>query len=345
MKRSISIINTEIQLINVIEAIHCFECEENILVIGQFNIRMDRIKKIEEMMKEPLFKQHFKKTIHLPLYLSNRNPLRFIGYILAYIKFFFYVLLSKKFDCCFFGVVTDIIVKPIAYLTQYKNPKCMLCLIDEGTRTESEARERTNKEKFIMLQQNRNLKLFHGFVLSIARKWTYPALTYFTIYKPQLLPQDNIVENKYCFFKKNKISNINLNSNAVVIVGQPMYELHLSSLERYQRVINRVACNFSGKHIYYAPHPIETEYIKWLPNGITPLQTHYPLELVLIVNKVDVLVGFFSNVLTNAAYLGLCENIISIPLERTSREQFCETKCPDNDYTRLGIQVSTDFLD
>ena len=47
MKRSISIINTEIQLINVIEAIQHFECQDNYLVIGQFNIRLDRIHKIE----------------------------------------------------------------------------------------------------------------------------------------------------------------------------------------------------------------------------------------------------------------------------------------------------------
>ncbi len=341
MKRSISIINTEIQLINVIEAIHHFECTENYLVIGQFNIRMNRIQKIENMLKEPLFKQHFKKIIHLPLYLSNKNPLRFLAYILAYIKFFFFILCEKKFDCCFFGVVTDIIVKPIVYLTHYKNPKCTLCLIDEGTRTEAEANERILKRELIALQQKRKRSLISGYCLAIIRKWIYPALTYFSIHKPSLLPQDILIENNYTFFKRHKISNISLADNAVVIVGQPMFELQITTLEKYQKIIYHIANKHTNKHTYYAPHPIETEFYKWMPNQVTILQTHYPLELVLMVNKIDCLIGFDSNVLINAASLKLCENIISIPIRDSCSKPDEETKITNYEYHQLGIHIAT----
>lgn len=341
MKRSISIINTEIQLINVIEAIHHFECTENYLVIGQFNIRMNRIQKIEKMLNEPLFKQHFKKIIHLPLYLSNKNPLRFLAYILAYVKFFFLILCNKKFDCCFFGVVTDIIVKPITYLTLYKNPQCTLCLIDEGTRTEAEANERILKGELIARQQKRKRLLFSGYCLAIIRKWIYPALTYFSIHKPSLLPQDSLIKNNYTFFKGHKISNISLDDNAVIIVGQPMYELHITTLEKYQKIIYHIVNKYANKHIYYAPHPIETEFHKWMSNQVSLIQTHYPLELVLMVNKVDFLIGFDSNVLINAASLKLCENIISIPIRDSSCRPDEKTKKANYEYHQLGIHVAT----
>lgn len=316
MKRSISIINTEIQLINVIEAIQHFECGNNYLVIGQFNIRPERIQKIEKMLEEPLFKQHFKKIIHLPLYLSNKNPLRFIGYLLAYIKFFFLILFSKKFDCCFFGVVTDIIVKPIVFLTHYKNPQCMLCVIDEGIRVTVDANERVKNAELITLQNKKSQKLLYGYYQAITRKWLYPSLTYFSIFQPVLLPQDTLIPNMHVFFKSNRISNIQLSDNAIVIVGQPFYELHFTSLEKYQEIIHHIIEHNSGKSIYYAPHPIETEYTKWLPQLVSVIKSSYPLELILINNHIDTLIGFSSTVLFNYSAMEPKKNTYSISLTR-----------------------------
>lgn len=339
MKRSISIINTEIQLINVIEAIHHFECTENYLVIGQFNIRMERIQKIEDMLKEPLFRQHFKKIIHLPLYLSNKNPLRFLAYVLAYIKFFFLILCEKKFDCCFFGVVTDIIVKPIAYLSQYKNPQCMLSIIDEGTRTEAEADERIQMKEQIIYQQKHKKNLVLGYCLAIIRKWIYPSITYFSIYHPALLPQDVLFRNKYTFFKQNKLPNIHIEKNSVVIVGQALYELHAMSLQTYQKIIDSVLTKYKDFPIHYAPHPIESEYIKWLPKHVNILRTPYPLELVLIVNPVRAVVGFYSAALFNCAYMEICEDITSISLNKEIYDTVMEIINKNN------LKINSIFLD
>lgn len=316
MKRSISIINTEIQLINVIEAIHHFKCEENYLVIGQFNIRPDRIQKIEKMMEDPLFNQHFKRIIHLPLYLSNTNPLRFLGYILAYIKFFFLILFSKKFDCCFFGVVTDIIVKPIVYLTQYKNPECMLCVVDEGARVIMDSNNRVQNEDSLLRQQNKRIHLFYGLYLAITRKWIYPALTYFSIYQLSLFKQDILICNEYNYFKQNKIQQILLKEHAIVIVGQPMSELKIITSSTYQQIIQNILAKYKEYTVYYAPHPIETEYKQWLPGTTIILNTQYPLELLLIANHIDTIFGFYSTVLLNCASMKLCKNIFSISLDK-----------------------------
>lgn len=321
MKRSISIINTEIQLINVIEALQHFECNDNCLVIGQFNLKPERIKKIEKMLEEPLFRQHFNKIVHLPLYLSGKNPLRFIGYILAYIKFFFFVLFSKKFDCCFFGVMTDIMVKPIAYLAYYRNPDCMLCVIDEGVRVMEDARIRVQNVSQVP-QKQRKRNLFCGYFLAITRKWSYPAVTYFTIYQLPLLPQDSLVNNDYHFFKTHKFQISPLSDNAVVIVGQPLVELEITTAETYHSIISRIVSAYSDHTIYYAPHPIENSLDQLSLYNIQILRTQYPLELVLMTNNIFAIIGFSSTALLNSAYLKLCQNIFSIDLN-------------DEDYFRL----------
>jgi hypothetical protein len=315
MRRSITIINTEIQLINAIEALNHLECTENYLIIGQFNTQTSRIKKIENMLKEPLFRQHFKKIIHLPLYLSNKNPLRFLGYILAYIKFFFFILFSKKFDFCFFGVVTDIIVKPIVFLTQHKNSNCTLCVIDEGIRVLEDAKERVQHERQLLVQEESKTTLIQGYYKAITRRWLYPKLTYFSIYQLPLLKDDILIKNEYLFFKHHKLPSVSITDHAIVIVGQPYAELGFTKLGTYQQIITQIINTYKNHTIYYAPHPIETMFHQWLPNNIVILRTTYPLELVLISNSVETILGFASSVLFNCASMKLCKNIISISLD------------------------------
>lgn len=340
MTRSISIINTEIQLINVIEAIHHFKTEENYLVIGQFNIKTDRIQKIEKMLMEPLFSQHFKKIIHLPLYLSNKNPFRFVGYALAYIKFFFLILFQKKFDFCFFGVVTDIIVKPIVYLTQYKNPECRLCVIDEGGRVIADAKERTMNESKIKLQNSRTQGLLSGFIQAINRTWAYPSLTYFSVFQLSLLPQDKLIHNDYVFFRANQIQTSQLKKNAVVVVGNPLCEHNIIPLAQCQKIINTVIAKYDAHPIYYAPHPMETEYVKWMPKHVTLLQTHYPLELVILANHADTLIGFASTALFNCAAMKICDNIISISLDEQNNEGNAEViRAWNTELSKVGVHV------
>mgnify|MGYP001810797482 FL=1 len=126
--RSISVINTGIQLVNVIEAVNQNGCEENYLVIGQFNLHPDRIRQIRKMLQDEFLNSHFKKIYGLPKQFSPKNPLRFVSYILTYIKFAWIILRAKKFDFCFFGVYTDIIMRPIAFLSWYRNRKINICV-------------------------------------------------------------------------------------------------------------------------------------------------------------------------------------------------------------------------
>lgn len=347
MKRSITIINTEIQLINAIEAIHHFECDENFLVIGQFNFRPKRIQKIENMLEEPLFRQHFKRIIHLPLYFSHKNPLRFIGYILAYIKFFFLILFSKKFDYCFFGVMTDIIVKPIAFLTQYKNPQCKLCVIDEGIRIIADTLDRVHNQEAIIRQSKKKQNLLQGYCQAITKKWQYSSLIYYSIYQLSLLPQDRLIQNTYAFFKQNRIPSIQLENHAVIIIGQPFFELQLMVLSEYQKIIQQIVEKYKTSPVYYAPHPIETEYAKWLPAQIAIVKSQYPIELLIMVNHVDTLIGFSSTALLNCASMGICDNIISISVENNSDTLSSETAKENQlqkEMTNLGINIVPPFF-
>ena len=192
----------------------------------------------------------------------------------------------------------------------------MLCVVDEGARVIMDSNNRVQNEDSLLRQQYKRIHLFYGLYLAITRKWIYPALTYFSIYQLSLFKQDILICNEYNYFKQNKIQQILLKEHAIVIVGQPMSELKIITSSTYQQIIQNILAKYKEYTVYYAPHPIETEYKQWLPGTTIILNTQYPLELLLIANHIDTIFGFYSTVLLNCASMKLCKNIFSISLDR-----------------------------
>jgi hypothetical protein len=311
MKRSISIINTGIQLINVIEAVQNFECQDNYLIIGQFNIFPDRIKQIEKMLEDEYMNRHFKKIYSMPKQFSPGNPLRFFGYMLAYFKFAFIILFSKKFNYCFSGVYTDIIQRPINFLSYYKNRNICLCLVDEGVRIMEDAKNRFEQLPKLTIQDKKKVLFFRDFFLAITKHWLPPTLCYFTVYDLPLLARDRQETNRYLFLQKNNIYCHNFEKEAVVIIGQPYTELNMISEISYSKIIMTILNEWKDYPCCYVPHPMEIKYKEWLPQNLLILKTQYPIELLLIGANIRALVGFHSSVLFNAAKMNICDAIVS----------------------------------
>jgi len=309
--RSISIINTGIQVVNVVEALRKNGCTENYLIIGQFNLHPDRIKQIEIMLKDDFLNSNFKKIYGLPKQFSPKNPLRFISYILTYIKFAFIILRAKKYDFCFFGVYTDIIMRPIVFLSWFKNRKIKINLIDEGVRVITDAANRVKQLKYIEKQKQRKTLFVRDFYLAITRKWIPPQITYFSVYDLPLSGDDNIELNEYGCFKNNNPYKYSFESGAVVIIGQPYVELNIIKQRGYEEILEKIFTDYAGKKFYYFPHPMETIYTSLIPSGINIIRSQYPVELLLLGAKIDAIVGFNSSVLYNAAKMKLCDDISS----------------------------------
>jgi len=322
MKRSIAIINTGIQLINVIEAVNRFGCEDNCLIIGQFNIFPDRIKQIEKMLEDDFMNRHFRKIYRMPVNFSAQNPLRFLGYLIAYIKFAFIIFFSKKFDYCFSGVYTDIIQRPVNYLAYFKNRNICLCLVDEGIRVTEDAKNRLAQSELISRQNSHGTIFFRDFYLAITKRWLPPSLCFFSVYDFPILKRDSVMVNPYLFFKTRNIYRYDFNSDAVVIIGQPYVELKMITEDSYKKTVNLILNSHSNKPCYYVPHPMELLYLSWLPDDVKIVRTQYPIELLLLGAKISALTGFNSSVLFNAAKMGLCDIIQSYVIKQ--EDYICE---------------------
>lgn len=330
MKKSLSIVNTSIQLINCIEAIHHYECTYNYLLIGQFNIYPERIKKIQKMLEDPFFSQHFKKIYYLPYQFSSKNPLRFVGYLVSAMKFAFIIFFSKKFDFCFYGVYTDVIMRPITYLIKYKNKKSNICLVDEGVRILADANLRIKQEPLILRQEQKSKCFIRDFCLSIVRRWLVPNLNYFTIYSLPYLKRDTIVLNDYSYLKSNNPYHYDFKQNAIVLIGQPFIELKFVEAQTYISILNKIFTLYQGRPIYYVPHPIESLYPKYIPREIEFITTTLPIEILLLGSNVSTLIGFNSSVLFNSAKMNICRDIQCYKIHYD--EYLCNVNIEDLDY-------------
>ena len=118
-------------------------------------------------------------------------------------------------------------------------------------------------------------------------------------------------------------------------------------LSEYQKIIQQIVEKYKTSPVYYAPHPIETEYAKWLPAQIAIVKSQYPIELLIMVNHVDTLIGFSSTALLNCASMGICDNIISISVENNSDTLSSETAKENQlqkEMTNLGINIVPPFF-
>lgn len=311
MKKSLSIINTGIQLVNCIEAIKHFGCENNYLIIGQFNICPDRIRQIRKMLKDPFLSENFKKIYLLPFQFSNKNPLRFFGYLASAFKFALIILFSKKIDYCFYGVYTDVIMRPVTYLVQYKNNKSKICLIDDGIRVISDADNRIKQEPLIARQEQKCKFFLKDFCRSIMRKWMVPHLHFFTTYTFPLLERDTSIPNHYLHLKNNNPYHYVFKPDAVVLIGQPFIELKMVEEQTYSDALSKIYSLYKDRPVYYMPHPLETLYPKFIQKDTEIIKTPYPVELLLLGSNLSTLVGFNSSVLFNAAWMNICDEILS----------------------------------
>jgi hypothetical protein len=312
MKKSIAIINTSWQLVNVIEAIHHNKCTDNYLIVGQFNLFPDRIKQLRQILKDPFIKNNFKKIYFLPSFFHAKSPLRFIDYILGYIKLFFIFIFVKKLDFCFSGVYTDLYQRPANFLASSFNKSIELWIIDEGLRVLTDAVNRNNllSNKLLLLRQKKN-SWIKNLLDAIKRQWHPPILHFFSLYDIPVENKDILIKNTLAYWKNNNPYKHKFNPNAIVIVGQPLAELKIISLEAYKKYISKMISEGGTNAIYYFPHPMETYYKDWLPSEILTVNSIFPTELLLIGAHIKSITGFNSTVLYNAVILGLCNEIKS----------------------------------
>jgi hypothetical protein len=330
MKKSIAIINTSLQLLNVIEAIHHHQCAENYLIVGHFNIFPERIKQLRKILKDPFVKKNFKKIYFLPSHASSKSPIRFVEYLFGSIKLFFILLFINKVDFLFSGVYTDLYQRQANFLISSFNKSTELWIIDEGVRVLADVVNRNNILSEELLQKQKDLNWVVNFCNSIKRKWHPPVLHFFSAHDLPVKGKDTLIKNTMSYWRKNNPYSYSCPMNAIAFIGQPLVELNIISLHTYKNYISKILHDVGNFHIYYFPHPMETRYTELLPEHVKIVNSLMPTELLLMGTDIKGIVGFNSTVLYNAAVLNICSNITSYWINPSDYLQIADMEVVNN---------------
>ena len=311
MKKSISIINTSLQLLNVIEAIHYHQSNENYLIVGHFNIFPDRIKQLKEILQYPFIKKNFKKIYYLPSRATSKSPIRFVEYFFGSLKLFFISLFINKIDLLFSGVYTDFYQRQANFLISSFNKSVELWSIDEGVRILADVTNRNHIVTDELLQKQKNKNWIQNYYCAIKREWHPPVLNFFSAHDLPIQRKDTLIKNTMSYWKKNNPYSYHFEKNAIAFIGQPLIELNIVSLQTLKYYIAKMLHNLRDCSMYYFPHPMETRYLDFLPKNVKIVNSLMPTELLLMRTNLKGIIGFNSTVLYNSAAINICSNIKS----------------------------------
>ena len=318
---SISIANSQMQLMNYVEAVHAYGCGKNWLING--NISSSRNKQIESFYEDYNLNKIFKHYINLRLIncdgkFANRINLIYSRIAIALILFF------VKMDYAFFGNYLNPVHRYLVRCANIKNNKCNSVLVDDGTGTMLFAKERqieqTKIEDRCIIPDRATKFLFSSTNSSVLSP---EKLEFFTIYPIQgLLGNDTIKKNNYDIIKRwGKKTDLKICSNALIIVGQTLVEEKLLSFNKYQELLSDAFVvareNYGVRKVIYCPHPGEKNVENKLNifNDIIIHRNKAPFELfALSLPSSCIIAGFYSSSLWNISYLGVDAPIRFIPI-------------------------------
>lgn len=249
----ISIVSTQLQLINCAEYMHSTGCKESILFIAAKSQKRER--QILEIRDKDCYKSLFSKVYSYSLY-SNR----LFNFILSFVHIFrlFVFCLLHNYDTCILGNYKEFIGR---YLVK-KNAKANVIVVDDGLATL--AIERGRQEELetrvpFMFIANRVLQKF-------VEKGSYVpnCIHFYSIFSLKVWGADSYERNKYNYLKKFS-SSLNIPQSLltadIVFLGQPLYFKNFLSEECYSSYL-RIYAKEHGTPILYYAHPEESK-VKW----------------------------------------------------------------------------------
>lgn len=312
---SISIANTQMQLINCLEAVNSYCCHNNWLINGNLSER--RNKQIEDFYNSHYLGTSFGHYINLRLFKGGSKICFWMNLLYSKIVLSL-ILLFRKMDYVFIGHYLNPIHRFIIRKATFKNNNCRSVLVDDGTGTMLFAKERYIEQtnEIDRCEYDRSMKAF--FSPSPDSVLIPSVMEYFTIYPVnQKLEKDHIRKNLYQVVKSwANSSNFKILPNTMVFVGQTLVEEGIVSLEKFQQYLNQAFTKAKEKYgignIIYCPHPGESSVEQKLEifSNLLIHRNKEPFELfALSFPKSCCICGFTSSSLWNLSYFSIDASI------------------------------------
>ena len=187
---------------------------------------------------------------------------------------------------------------PELFIHKYNIKKAVY--LDDGNAMQRLTRNRSLT--FSNLIKRLITKLFTGFGFKAASKTIYFSKF---ISNSQLIEEEELIVNNFEKLKSViKNARQNLNSGTIAIIGSPLSEAGVCSVEVERKYIERlfsyVFTHFPDNTVHYFPHRRDSdEKLKWLDEKclVKVVKQSLPIELTVANRGVDVFFGFYSTCL------------------------------------------------
>lgn len=348
MLKTVSIVSTQMQLVNSVEYIKtCVNAPAHhflVVCTGSKNRR----RQIDSLLKCPCYNQVFSQTEYISL---ASRPFFYLKEIICKYK------LSRLFSDNFFDIIVagnflSIYHRYFQFVCGRKNRGAKYVFVDDGTATaESVPLRKKELTTGILqcLQFSRSVKFLY-FTLDPSFKSFVPdSVSFFSVYKNLDFPKkDEFTTCEYSYTKQLRFEDSSKFDNLdVVIIGQPLVSAGIMRKDRYNEILNSFIKGVPNKRtiIAYVPHPSEDIQVSLEANTRNKciiMRPSIPFELWLITHDIRCLVGYYSSALVNTHYLFPDLKIISLfPVEiQKSTDLFHEEARESYEYIKeIGIEV------
>lgn len=332
--KTLSIVCTQLQLINAIECVKYYQSTDNTLILDCAS--RTRRNQLENLLSMDIYKDIFNKVYYSDI---TKNRLAYVDMI--YAKMLIQVLiLLFKYQTIIVGNYNVLkhkyaIVKGIS-----QNKSCRAIVVDDGTVSlfypEIREKEVSSGICDVSYENSRfSRMLYHNSLEPLVSA----NINFFSLYKLQLSPSDSFIENRFDYLTNNLynvVSGLDLSIYDTVIIGQPLIELNVISSLNYKRCISEIRNQNEG-HMLYVSHPEEFSY-PFADLGVKIIKFSLPFEcMVKLLNPNTAIYGFTSSALINAKLLCPEKRVVAIDLSRVLNRE--------TNFIEVSSKIYTSFKD
>lgn len=309
--KTLSIVCTQLQLINAIECVKYYQSTDNTLILDCAS--RTRRNQLENLLSMDIYKGIFNKV-----YYSDITNNRFVYIDMIFVKILILLLVSLyKYQKIIVGNYNLLKHKYAIVQGISQNKSCRAIVVDDGTVSllypEIREKEISSGICDISYENSRfSRMLYHKSLTDVVSV----NINFFSLYKLQLPPSDNLIENHFKYLTdnlNNVITGIDLSKFNIVVVGQPLIELNAVSNENYQKCILEIRNQNEGNMLYVS-HPAEFSY-PFADSGVKIIKFPLPFEcMVKLLNPDTTIYGFTSSALINAKLLCPEKRVVAIDL-------------------------------
>lgn len=336
IRRSISIISTQMQLINCVETIHKLGCLHNDLIV--YSATLSTMNTIVALLKTKSYGNIFQKV---DIFFVDYTSIIDNFLIINKFKRYFSSIIDNNYNYCISGNYRFDVYKYFIYRILKNNKNCIPFLIDDGLAILNIAKVRLDD-----FAKKRWQVEYTSFVNKIIlgsysfNNYNLNKIIFNTIYNIIPSNNDEVVKQEYNYLINNALDfefkDVDWSKYKAVFLGQPLVKHKYCTKEEYNSLIMKALNKFHN--IIYIPHPAEDcmQLDDKIMRNVRIEKSRFCFEIIIAsVPSTVTICSFFTSVMPNIKQMGYKNPLISYYFDGINKLQENDKNTLMNVYKHL----------